>query len=41
MSVEELEMLAEYLTPAERNQWADYGYDGNTYVSIMSARNGK
>jgi hypothetical protein len=41
MSLEELEMLAEYLTPEEKNRWADYGYDGNTYESIMTARNNR
>ncbi len=38
LPLEELEMLAENLTPTEKDCWAHNGYDGETYVYIMKCR---
>ena len=38
LSIEDLEQLAETLTSEEKALWADWGYDGLTYVRIISDR---
>lgn len=38
MEIEEIEQLANNLSAAELELWADWGYDGRTYVQIINAR---
>ena len=38
LSLEELEYLAESLTPTEKDCWAHNGYDGKTYVDLLKLR---
>jgi hypothetical protein len=38
MTIEELEQVANMLTPRENELWSYWGYDGRTYELIMVGR---